>query len=416
MVGSYIEREQVDGKFLKALQSDKHIIVYGSSKQGKSALRRKHLSEEDEVLVQCGPKHDTTSIYSSILRQLGVQLEASTTKRESTNADVNGKFTWKAKIPFFGEAQTELGGKVGSGNEITTIYKSIEIDLSLAQDVGEVLTTAAFNKIIVLENFHYLDDVVQRQLAFDLRAFQEIGIRFLVLGIWRERNRLNQFNGDLVDRVLEVPVEPWDDSDFEKVITKGCVLLNLVFDEKIIKKILENSFGNIGIVQELCKELCLAADVQCSIVQRVAIRQEKFLDQAIEVKVQDYSSRHLRALESIADASRTWEKGLFLPYYIIKAIVGTDVSELRSGIRRSDLQMKIKEIHYRPDGVRPSDMTNLLHGLGNLQSRKSVIPPLFDYDRSNSRLRVIDSTLFFFLKFSDANTVLEEIPSPVDSE
>jgi len=39
---SYLEREAVDGFFVQALASDKQIIVYGSSKQGKTSLVDKH--------------------------------------------------------------------------------------------------------------------------------------------------------------------------------------------------------------------------------------------------------------------------------------------------------------------------------------------------------------------------------------
>lgn len=40
---SYLEREAQDGLFIHALASDKHIIVYGSSKQEKTSLVDKHL-------------------------------------------------------------------------------------------------------------------------------------------------------------------------------------------------------------------------------------------------------------------------------------------------------------------------------------------------------------------------------------
>lgn len=37
---SYIERDHVDKKFIDALRTDKQIIVYGASKQGKTALAK----------------------------------------------------------------------------------------------------------------------------------------------------------------------------------------------------------------------------------------------------------------------------------------------------------------------------------------------------------------------------------------
>jgi hypothetical protein len=57
---------------------------------------------------------------------------------------------------------------------------------------------AGDTRTIILEKFHYLNDEKQKQLAFDLRTFQELGIRFVILGVWREKNRLSQFNGDLL--------------------------------------------------------------------------------------------------------------------------------------------------------------------------------------------------------------------------
>jgi hypothetical protein len=99
---------------------------------------------------------------------------------------------------------------------------------------------------------------------------------------------------------------------------------------------------------------------------------------------------------------------------IVRTIVTTPVKKLSEGIRRQDLQASIKEKHYRPDDVRASDMSYLLHGLSELQHKKEINPPLFDYDRSSKRIRIIDSTVFFFLNFKDKNEILEEIPDPTE--
>jgi hypothetical protein len=44
-VRSYVTRSQVDGAFEVGLKTDHHIVIYGSSKQGKTALRQKHHGE-----------------------------------------------------------------------------------------------------------------------------------------------------------------------------------------------------------------------------------------------------------------------------------------------------------------------------------------------------------------------------------
>lgn len=124
-----------------------------------------------------------------------------------------------------------------------------EFNIEIAQDVIELLHKVKFKKYIVLENFHYLTDETQRAFSIDLRVFQDSGIRFIILGIGKEKNRLLQFNRDLLDRICEIPVEPWVSKDFKEVIKLGEHYLNISIAEEIKEKILENSFGNIGIVQ-----------------------------------------------------------------------------------------------------------------------------------------------------------------------
>ncbi len=59
-------------------------------------------------------------------------------------------------------------------------------------------------------------------------------------------------------------------------------------------------------------------------------------------------------------------------------------------------------------------MSNLLSGLANLQSVKSISPPILDYDSQNRRLQVVDSTFYFFIKNTNTSEVLETIQNPLD--
>jgi hypothetical protein len=65
MVQSYLERTEVDGEFIKALETDRHIVVYGSSKQGKTSLLTRHVLPVNSVSIECGPKTDCQAIYQS---------------------------------------------------------------------------------------------------------------------------------------------------------------------------------------------------------------------------------------------------------------------------------------------------------------------------------------------------------------
>lgn len=415
-VASYIQREDVDKRFVEGLHRNKHIVVFGSSKQGKTALTNKHLQEKDFVRVNCSPETKPIDIYKSILRQLKIEFEEE--KVSKTAAEESAKLGLKAKvkIPFFADAEAsgEYGLKEGSGKEIT--YKTVDYNLALPQDISEVLTANKFSKRIILENFHYLEESTQKEMAFHLRIFEDYNILFIVLGIWREKNRLAQFNGDLQDRLIEIPVEPWTKEHFHEVVQTGQKLLNVSFDD-VIEEMVENSFDSIGVFQELCKECCIASGIESSQKEVQEILPEN-LSSAIERKVEDYSGRHIRSLETFVEqkGKRGDELPLYLAYYFIKYLFGLDSLVIETGLKRADIQAGIQAIHHRPADVRSSDMSYFLHNITTSQIKKNIIPPLFDYDRSTRKLKVIDSTLYFFLRNIDKTELLEEFDAPAGIE
>ena len=171
----------------------------------------------------------------------------------------------------------------------------------------------------------------------------------------------------------------------------------------------------------MLKTTCLLSGVkeQCSTLTNID-NISNFTNAAAE-KANDYSARHIRALESIAEGRKTTnnpksqdpkDMPLYLPYYTVKAFLRFDFDDVLAGIKRNVLEQRIKELHHRPNDVRAGDMSNLLHNFAKLQSEKSISPPIFDYDRTTKTIRVIDSTFYFFLKNINCKEVEESITDP----
>jgi hypothetical protein len=419
LIFSYIEREAVDSKFNIAINDGNEVIVYGSSKQGKTSLILKHLKETHYVKVECSPQTQPVDIYKSMLRQLGIKFIESETHEHGYEHGGKLNAGFKVKIPFIGDtsATAEVSDKKNDKSSVKEGY--IEYNLALAQDVSELLKSHNINKYIVLENFHYLEIGVQETLAYDLRVFQDHHIIFIVLGIWREANRLIQFNGDLLDRVSEVPVEPWESSDFKKVIQKGSELLNVDFSS-VESQLIDDSFDSIGVVQEICKYCCLDAGVNETCDQLVVITQDN-LDSALRKKATEYGVRHIRNFEAFVDIARktsnqSGKPSLAFPYYFIKLLLTHGFQEIEKGLTRGTLLEEIRKIHHRPDDVRSGDLGAFLHNITQHQLNKKIQPPFVDYDRGGKILKIIDSSLYFFLKHCNREEILEDIPNPINEE
>ena len=412
-IETYIERKQVDDLFSDGLTRNKHIIIYGASKQGKTSLTNKHLTHDKFIRVNCSHNSSPIDLYKSVIRQLNIEFEES--KEATTTLGGEPKVGVKAnvKLPFFGsvEATGDFGGKVK--RETARTYKTVEYNLGLAQDISELLKAFNFKQRIILENFHYLNEESQKQLAYDLRIFEDYNILFIILGIWREKNRLGQFNGDLLDRVIEIPVEPWEKEDLKRIIRIGEPLLNVSFNS-ISEKLIKVCFDSVGVFQELCKECCYAAKIRETLDETFELKEEH-LENAIQKKLGDYSSRHIKCIEAFVEqkAKSSEETPLYIPYYFIQVLFNALFEDITVGFKRKILQEKIKAIHHRPDDVIPSDMGYFLQTLVSNQTKKSISPPIFDFDQSTSTIKIIDSTFYFFLRNCNKAEILENIPKPV---
>ncbi len=227
-----------------------------------------------------------------------------------------------------------------------------------------------------------------------------------------------QFNGDLLDRVVEIPVEPWTPVDFHRVANKGAEALAISFSAELLQEAINASFSSIGVFQELLKGICLEEGIQETQRSVRALSDLGTLRETMKAKAIEYAARHQRALEAIAAGHTTGGAKsdlapLYLPYYLVRVVLEGGYEGIANGMRRADIHERIRQIHHRGDDVRGSDMSNLLSGLANLQSVKNISPPIIDYDAQNRILQVVDSTFYFFIKNSDLKEIVESLQNPL---
>ena len=77
---NYITRYSVDNILVENLTLDKHVVIYGSSKQGKTSLRKHCLQESDYIVIQCSNKWSLSELHAAILKEAGYEVIQSETR------------------------------------------------------------------------------------------------------------------------------------------------------------------------------------------------------------------------------------------------------------------------------------------------------------------------------------------------
>ena len=400
---NYVERESADTKLIDNLTRDKHLVIFGSSKQGKTSLRKHALNDNDAVVVHCSNKWDISDIHSAILKKVGFELTQSTSKTTSGKSKIFAKI----KASIFGNG-AEGGAEAEREEALNETRTPLELDSEDVNDIILALHSVGFDKYIVLEDFHYLPLETQKDFSVALKAFhEESKYCFIIVGVWLEENRLSVYNGDLTGRLTPIDADSWEETELRRAIEMGETHLNIKFSEEFVDELLKNCFNSIYIVQESCYQCCVANNVRTNLEEKREIGTKQQAEEIVTAVVNQQTGRFNSFITQFADGFQTTTLEMYR--WILYPVLTADIEDLRKGLRLNSITKVLQTKH--PDGneLNPGNVTQALQSTAALQVKKSVKPIILDYDQTNLRLRVVDSGFLIWLNKQDRNELLDMI-------
>lgn len=395
---TYVDRQRLDEKFEYYLGSQKHIVVHGASKQGKSCLRKKKIDDTNSLVIQCLPSMENEeSVWLAALQKAGVeqQTRSSTTISSSGGAEIN--LSGQIGLPLLGKAGTDVSGSITDEESKTNEIIRIQSDTSLP-------ALATFlrenNKHLILEDFHYLPDQVRKDIAFGLKALYEERAYVVIIGIWSEQNLITYYNGDLTGRIEEINLT-WSPVELSQVLSQGEGSLNIEFAPGLKNQLIDSAFENVGLIQRLAEKICMEASIYNSQPTKQTISDIELLKKAREQLVNDIRPRYTRIAEVFKDSMRS-DAMLLLYARIYNELLDASDDELTKGISYTILLERIKK-NALPKDIRQSDLTSALDKVERLQGKKGVTPLLISYSKNLRKLFLNDREFMFYRKFSGDN-------------
>jgi hypothetical protein len=409
---NYVSRQGIDDKLIDNLTRDHHIVIFGSSKQGKTCLRKSCLNDDDYIVVSCQSTMDLKQVHAAILKSAGYEMAESSTKSSDGSFKLSAKFTAKTGV-IIASGQAEGGGELNRNKSEQTTTHRLELDAQDPNDVIAALQEIDFRRFVVLEDFHYLPMETQQTFSHALKAFHENSkITFIVVAVWREENRLILFNGDLTGRVIAIDADAWNSAELHQVITAGEALLNMSFQRDFKQQLIDGSFQSVYLVQEGCHRACTDAGIyQTQDTYRELVPVRSARDYITEI-VNEQGGRYKSFLTNFSMGFQDTELEMFK--WILYPILCTEVAELKGGLGYREIREKIQSNHPRGDKLNAGNITQALQSVSGLQSKKNIKPFVIDYDSTNLLLSVVDTGFLIWLDSQTRTDVLDLVGLPKD--
>jgi hypothetical protein len=397
---NYVTRTAVDNKFVENLTRQRHIAVYGSSKQGKTCLRKHCLKESDYIVVQCSDKWALEDIHSNILKRAGFKVTQSERKA------VSGKNKILASVggAVFGIGAKLAGEKEDSRVEERTVQE-LELDPTDVNDVIAALKSIQFSQFIVLEDFHYLPVETQKEFAVALKAFHEASnYTFIIIGVWLDENRIIVYNGDLTGRVVAVSADVWSRDELAEVVMSGARLLNVKFTEQFVNGLIPASFNNVYIVQEACRQALISKGITHTQSTLTEVGEGEDVNEIVKEVVSQQTGRYLSFITQFSEGFQTTRLEMYK--WLLFPILTASAEKLEKGFKYNEIRQSLQSEHPSGESLNPGNLTQALQSVASLQVQKNIKPIILDYDETNRRLNVVDRGFIIWMQHQDREELL----------
>lgn len=229
-------------------------LITGPSKTGKTTLYKRVLAERHQIplVVQCTRNKAALDLWREALDSVNFERTSEVSKTITrkigieTGAEGEASWAWLARIT----------GKLGLSREHGTDEEVIKTRI-LADPSPDLLIPILkhTNYVLIIEDFHYLDDAEKVTLFQQWKRFIDNEITIIVLGTSHRAVDIASSNKDLLGRIGQIDVSQWNSDDLKSICTQGFSFLKIPVSQYIVDLITRESVGLPIITQQICLEL-----------------------------------------------------------------------------------------------------------------------------------------------------------------
>lgn len=331
---NFVKREKIEDRFLKHLsQPGMQIVIFGASGGGKTTLTTKLLATKKIPYITTSCIEGIT-VNQIILEAFDLLNPFYTSEKSKRNS---GKVSSSTKAKYL-NLQTQIQSELSfSSEEKQTRVLPVQLTpRRLAGFMGEV------GCIWIIEDFHKVRDEEKKKLSQIMKIFYDMAneyrnLKIIALGAAKTARQVVEYDSELTNRIAELEVPLFSDSEISKIIRNGCQLLNVELPPNVMHNIIDYSNHLAAICHQLCFNICYQNGVE-----KKSRKTMTFGNKDLKVGIANYVEQKSDSFEKLLDRALKQRQGKFEnSKLILKAII--DLS--KEDVTYNEIFTKIQETH-----------------------------------------------------------------------
>lgn len=404
LVPSYIDRGKLDISVQRHLERPTHIALRGESKCGKSWFRQKNIP--NSIVVQCRFGKSVVDIYTDALSQIGIKLIL----EETRGSNLKGRIEAQSSFGIVLLAKLGIKAAIEADHNDSLREKPIGQDVNDLKFVADIIINSG--KRLVIEDFHYLSVEERKKFSFDLKTLWDYGCFVIIIGVWSQSNLLTYLNADLSGRIVEMSIY-WSSDDLKSVIRKGNEALNIELSNSLESLVIDNCFGNVGILQKLLLLLLDEAAIYEQRETKLDVSNKQYFNAAGASYADQLNAIYQQFARTVSAGIRKRKDSTGIYAHAMAVIVSASDDKLINGLELDEIY---QIAHSREARIKKGNLRTVLNKLEELQVDEGGRGLVIAYNDSTDQISAVDRQLLFYRKHLTVTWPWETLIAEVNDE
>jgi hypothetical protein len=257
---TYVEREgeRLEDALRDALSTPGQVVsISGPSKSGKTVLVERIVGRDLLIPITGASLRSPDDVWDRALDWM--DIPSTTSGSQTLTGSLGGEVAGKGgvQIPLFakGELSASASAEIAreSGTEIVRNRRGLQ------QVVKEIAETEF---VILLDDFHYMERVLQEEVAKALKEAVRLGVRIVTAAVSHRGDDVVRANPELRGRVRTIDLRYWSTTELSQIARAGFDTLNADVDLSVINRFAVESAGSPQLMQLLCLQSCFVLNLR----------------------------------------------------------------------------------------------------------------------------------------------------------